>query len=1609
MRPIMKREQSGISGCGPGPWLLFFLVLLSMSVMAGPGVYRSSPAQHLLNSHMAGVISVEIINVQEVSCHGLADGAAEAVVTGGTPPVTYLWDSSPGQSNAVLSGVGTGTYTVLVTDAVGNTASASVLITGPAEPLTVSITSFTNVLCNTTGTGTATASAVGGTPPYSYSWNTPSPQTGGTATGLVEGTYTVTATDANGCTATTTVTISDSSSPILALVEDYSHVSCFGANDGYITLTLSGASNQFTVVWNTVPPVTGPTITGLTSGLYEATITDNNGCDTPKYISFGILGPSAPLAINLDVSPTTCSNSLNGAVDLTITGGNAPYSHIWTDPISGQSTTLEDLNGLDPGTYLLQVIDAFGCPIDTSVTITSPAPIIIDLDIEQITCAPGATGSIIASVQGGTGAHSLVWTGPDGFTSNAATIADLPPGAFTLTVTDANNCTATASASIALALPPTLNITTSVTLSGDAISCAGGSDGTVDLTITDGLAPFTITWTDGLGFTSSDEDLTGLTAGTYFITVTDANNCQANASVTLTAPPSIDLTATLSSVGAFNTSCPDVSDGSIDLSIAGGSPGYVVLWSTGSTDEDLTAVPAGSYNVTVTDANGCSGTSSYTLTAPPTIALDLNILTFPGGSNVSCPDAADGQITASATGGTGVISLQWTGPNGPFPPGGTITDLTTGGYLLVATDENGCEVDTAITLTAPTPLDVTLSSPVTAGGTNIACAGGTTGSINTSVTGGQPGYTYTWSGPGGIVFNSADLQDLGAGSYELTLTDALGCSTTASILLTEPDTLAVSFTVSDIGGFGTSCTANDGSISTSITGGSPGYVVQWTGPNGFSSNLTELTDLVAGTYIATVTDANGCSVPGVVTLDAAPPVFVELDPAPGACAGDGLGDISATINGGIAPFQYTWTGPNGSTSNAPELIDVMDGTYVLTVTDTLGCTATTSTTLSGPAPLQRSLVPSFFGVYNLRCAGDSSGTLTVNVTGGTLPYTTILTGPMGTLTGNGPFTQLMAGTYTIGTTDANGCSTETTITLTSPDSPITSALTAAVQAGGTNISCHGGSDGSIDASITGGVAPYTFAWSGPGGFSAGTEDIAGLSAGNAPYVLQVTDSNQCVHSAAITLTEPTSPLIGIGSTSNYGSFAISCSGASDGSIDLFVSGGSPGYSIVWTGPGVDDTQTEDLTGIAAGTYTATITDINGCTAISTFNLDQPAPLVVGINTFTYPGGSAISCTGANDAQVTATWTGGSTPYAVTWTRPDGITFTTPTISDLGPGTYCVQLVDGQGCTADTCITITEPAPLTASATSTIAACGTATGTIDLTVTGGSSPYAYNWDNGATTPDLSGLGTGSYAVSVVDANGCTAQVTANVTGTPAVQVEGSTTAALCADAGNGSVDISVTSGTAPFQYNWSTGATSEDLGPVGAGSYTVTVLDGNGCEATATFTVSAPASIVVDTTLSLYLGGYNVSSWQGQDGSINTQASGGTEPYTYAWSNGASTPDLDGLTAGEYTLVVTDANGCSTTITVTLTQPSDLVMPTGFTPNGDGSNDVFFIRGLDAYPTNLLVIVNRWGNRVFERVNYRNDWDGESIQGGRLPNGTYFAILQVSGGERTLQGYIDLRR
>jgi gliding motility-associated-like protein len=408
-------------------------------------------------------------------------------------------------------------------------------------------------------------------------------------------------------------------------------------------------------------------------------------------------------------------------------------------------------------------------------------------------------------------------------------------------------------------------------------------------------------------------------------------------------------------------------------------------------------------------------------------------------------------------------------------------------------------------------------------------------------------------------------------------------------------------------------------------------------------------------------------------------------------------------------------------------------------------------------------------------------------------------------------------------------------------------------------------------------------------------------------------------------------------------------------------------------------------------------------------MNAPQPIGITLDAFTFASGSNISCANADDGSIDPIIEGGTQTYTLAWSGPDGFTSSDAQLTALAPGTYCLQVTDANGCVQNECTTLTAPDELSLITSTTIAACGQDVGSVTMVVNGGSAPYQHAWSNGATTQDISGLSPGSYTSIVTDLNGCTSTAEATVTGTPAVIAEGAVTNNLCNGGSEGSILLSVTSGVAPLTYLWSNGSNAEQLNDLEAGTYSVTITDANNCSYTGTFSVSQNSALVIDTLLSSYSGGYNVSTWGGSDGSIATEVSGGTAPYTYSWSNGSSTPDISGLPAGTYTLVVTDANGCTASIIVIITQPNDLIMPTGYSPNGDGANDNFFIQGLDAYPSNTFVVINRWGNVVYDRLNYRNDWNGENSSNEQLPNGTYFVILKVNDGERTLQGYVDLRR
>jgi gliding motility-associated-like protein len=305
--------------------------------------------------------------------------------------------------------------------------------------------------------------------------------------------------------------------------------------------------------------------------------------------------------------------------------------------------------------------------------------------------------------------------------------------------------------------------------------------------------------------------------------------------------------------------------------------------------------------------------------------------------------------------------------------------------------------------------------------------------------------------------------------------------------------------------------------------------------------------------------------------------------------------------------------------------------------------------------------------------------------------------------------------------------------------------------------------------------------------------------------------------------------------------------------------------------------------------------------------------------------------------------------------------------------------------------------------------GASSGTINVTMSGGLAPYAFSWSNGAAMEDLTGLSAGVYSVITTDQNGC--MDTAVITLTQPLPLNDMLVQqnVLCNGGATGYIMTNVSGGTAPYTFNWSNGSQSANAVNLTAGIYMVTVADYNGCAVKDTAEILQPPPISAVLFSPEPVTGYNISTYLGNDGSIDLTVNGGVAPYTYAWSNGIHTQDLSSLTANVYSVVVTDSNACNASASISLDQPVNVELPSGFTPNSDGANDNFIVHGLEEYPDNVLTIFNRWGNIVYQKTSYNNQWNGYNTKGEELPDGTYFAILELKEKEMVLKGYVELKR
>ena len=847
----------------PAGWY-YVTVVDYVSCTKGASIYVGEPP--------ATIIAPTIV---PPSCFGFTNGSLSTTVTGGTPPYTYIW--STGATSSQIINIGTGSYSVTVTDANSCVTTQTFFVSEPTL-LQVGISSV-DILCYGASTGSVTISPTGGTPPYSYIWSNSA--TTQNISQLPVGTYSVTVTDANGCSETAQTTLTQPATPMSSSITP-THNICYGFNQGSADLEVTGGTPPYTYLWNNGQ--TSQDIFNLYAGTYTVTITDNNGCTLLDNTTI-----TQPPQINLNpiVKHVSCFGYNNGSIAVSASGGDAPYQYTWNN---GSNSTI--ITNLSPGSYIITVIDAIGCSVSQSYTIIEPPLLAINnIAITHVLCYGESTGAIDINVIGGTLPYNFTW-------NNGAITEDLiniPAGVYNVTVIDANGCLAYGSGHVTQPLTP---VTISYTQKN--VNCFGGSDGAIDVSVIGGTPPYYYNWDNGSG----TQDISGLSAGTYNLTVTDDNGCKKYLQVIITQPDLIVINGVIQDV-----SCYGLTDGAIIVNIQGGVPSYSYIWSNGSPTTSLMNVPAGSYTLSVTDAHNCTMQALFAVNEPAPLQIKSNV------TNVLCYGQSTGAIDLIVTGGTTPYNFSWnTGSNSE-----DLTGLVTGTYIVTVVDTHGCESFSLFNITQPKfPLETNIVLH------NVSCMTYGDAWIDLQVTGGTEPYFYMWSN-GQI---GQDIYNLIPGIYSVLVTDANGCLSWAQTQVTQPSHVLTG-TIS-----GTPVTCNggtDGSVNVAVTGGSMPYQFKWS-TGAWEQNLK---NMPAGTYTVTVIDANFCHYEMSFVVTEPEPYHFYHTTIPILCSGMEATIGLSLIMGNTAPYTVNWS--NGDSGQTITVAPTETTTYSAIVTDSRGC------------------------------------------------------------------------------------------------------------------------------------------------------------------------------------------------------------------------------------------------------------------------------------------------------------------------------------------------------------------------------------------------------------------------------------------------------------------------------------------------------------------------------------------------------------------------------------------------------------------------------------------------------------------------------------------------
>lgn len=1300
----------------------------------------------------------------------------------------------------------------------------------------------------------------------------------------------------------------------------------------------------------------------------------------------------------------------------------------------------------DTTTYLLTATDNHNCVhSDTAVVNVFtffPAP--TDLLVFQV--GGGAMTWVWDAVPGSLGYEVSVNGGPWEMPNNGALshiVSGLSVGQIVnISVRGISPTSCVSAEESASSAYPNCTMFGNVFSTADVI-CYGDATGSAILSVSNSTQPVMF-FVDTISTPFPNGDLLNIfTGGNHIVIILDGLGCRDTLDIFINEPPEIILNPL-----GTNILCNGDNSGTVTVTATGGTGNIGFAWQDclggptlgGASQNSLFA---GCYQVTATDANGCSDTASVQLSEP----LPYNFVASQ--DSVSCQGLSNGSASIAVTGGTAPYGYVW--DNGETTA--NASNLAAGFHFVTITDANQCSATTFVTVLEPSVflIDSTQSQFAT-------CFGGNNGTATVFAQGGTLPYDYQWNDPANQTLQKALM--LAAGTYTVTVSDWNGCTATSSATVTSPPELLVSF----VNVSGEICAGDClGQATVSPSGGVGGYELDWE-DNSIPAGALTAINLCPGSYRVTVADNNGCSTVAQVAIPGATPIDAHFDHTDPSCSGFQDGTIVSDVTGGSTPYQFLWS--NGQTS--ADLANLPCGPFTLTLTDAIGCVENYSVTLDCPQTIDIvSITP-----QTVMCFGQNNGSITVVAQGGTLPLAYLWDDPNAQT--NATAQNLPVGNYTVTVSDANGCNVQASATVTQP-------LLLSASATHTNASCLGAGDGTATAMGAGGVAPYAYSWG-----AAGTnQTIENLAAGT--FFVTVTDANLCTATASATIGQP-GTAVSVTATQtrracfgeNDGQASVSasgsngapfgfvwsngqtgggasnlspglytvtatdakgctgtqivaiqqldsiavrvaytpptCAGYADGTVGVVLLEGGLGmgdstqYDFLWSLPGAPDSTL--VTGFAAGEYFLTVTDLQGCTGETDVTVEAPPAIslqnsVVNVSCFGFSDGSAAVVSVQNAVgNINYQWDGGEN---------------TAQIGPLSMGTYTVTVSDANGCSTSSQMQVTQPEALSVAFTVQALVCaGDTNATIVANVNGGTLDYQFLWENGATTASVQGLGAGDYTLQITDANGCMLTDIAQVTEPAAMAVSIEVTDPECFGGLDGRARIVVSGGTIPYRYSLNDGpfGGSSVFIALGAGAYALRVRDANGCVAGDTAVLTQPPAVEVivgiDTTIVL-----------GDSLLLSPTVNNAVGMPIFAWSSVlvdsftcVDTPACEEIWVNPgftntYRLKVTDANGCmgKAEIKVTVEKPRGVYVPTGFTPNGDFENDLLVIHGKSKQVRKVLTfkVFDRWGELLYTDQNFpvnenARGWDG-TFRGQPCDPGVYVWLLEAEYQD----GYIELQK